>query len=100
VSQDAVRTRVPPVLGFAGAIDEAKVRRAIADLSLSPRRAQVLTASVHGVPRARLARELGLSETTIKAHVRGLLRHMGERSLAAAVWTVRKRAIQLREEEV
>lgn len=58
---------------------------------LSPRRADVLTALVAGVPRRHLGEALGLSEHSVKTHVRKMLRQLKQPDVAAAVWMVRSR---------
>lgn len=57
---------------------------------LSPQEARILALAVDGVPRRYVATELGLTENTVKTHVRRLLRKVGGKSLAEVVYRLRK----------
>ena len=53
--------------------------------SLSPRESQVLVLLAQGAPNKEIARELGISERTVKAHVTGIFNKLGASSRAEAV---------------
>lgn len=55
---------------------------------LSAREAQLLAVAVHGIPRAHLARRLGISENTIKSQIRSLLDKTQKASLSEVIWLV------------
>jgi DNA-binding NarL/FixJ family response regulator len=59
---------------------------------LSAREAEILALAVDGIPRSHIARALGISENTIKTHIRSLLDKLGHLVLSDAVWWVRSRA--------
>jgi len=50
-------------------------RRIAVQLDLSERQTDVVMALARGVPRAELANELGIAETSVKTHVRAVLHH-------------------------
>ncbi len=72
-----------------------ELRRITADFGLSNRESMILDAAAYGVPRAHLAEVLGVSENTMKAQVRSLLRKLGESTLDDALWWIRKRVVAL-----
>ena len=59
------------------------------EVGLSIREAEVLAAAESGVPRGRIADTLGISENTVKTHVRSILRKTNHSSLSEVVWLVR-----------
>jgi DNA-binding NarL/FixJ family response regulator len=73
----------------------AELRRIVEHFGLSNREALILDAAAYGVPRAHLAEVLEVSENTMKAQVRSLLRKLGEATLDDALWWIRKRVVGL-----
>lgn len=61
-----------------------------ARFGLSVREADVLTASLCGIPRRYLADVLGVGENTVKTTVRHAIRKTGHRNLDDAVWWLRE----------
>ncbi len=59
---------------------------------LSAREEQLLRVAAHGIPRAHLARRLGISENTIKSQIRSLLDKTKQRSLSEVIWLVHSQA--------
>jgi len=56
---------------------------------LSQREGQVLRCLVDGASNKAIARELEITETTVKAHVKGLLRKMrASNRTQAAIWAL------------
>lgn len=72
-----------------------ELRRITDDFGLSNRESMILDAAAYGVPRAHLAEVLEVSENTMKAQVRSLLRKLGESTLDDALWWIRKRVVAL-----
>ena len=70
-----------------------ELRRIIEDFGLSTREGMILSAAAYGVPRAHLAEVLEVSENTMKAQVRSLLRKLGESTLDDALWWIRGRVV-------
>lgn len=70
------------------AITEAIARLATVH-HLSPRETQILSIVAHGIPRARLAEVLGVSENTIKSQIRSLLHKTSQSNLSDLVWLLR-----------
>ncbi len=60
------------------------------DHGLSPREAQIVKLVAEGVPRARLADLLGVSQSTVKSQVRSLLRKTRCNRVSEVVWAVRR----------
>lgn len=58
-----------------------------ATTKLSPRELEVLALIADGMENKQIARELGISEATVKTHVRGAFERLGARSRAEAVAT-------------
>lgn len=88
VIQQAVRlvlaggTYVPPrLLGAAPAAREAPAPLA----SLTPRQQDVLRLLAEGKPNKRIARDLDISEATVKVHVLAVFRALGARNRTEAV---------------
>jgi DNA-binding NarL/FixJ family response regulator len=53
--------------------------------TLSPRQQEVLGLLAHGVPAREIGTRLGLSEATVRNHIRGLLRRLDCHSQLQAV---------------
>lgn len=70
-----------------------ELKRIIEDFGLSTREGMILSAAAYGVPRAHLAEVLEVSENTMKAQVRSLLRKLGEATLDDALWWIRNRVV-------
>lgn len=70
-----------------------ELKRICADFGLSNRESMILGAAAYGVPRAHLAEVLEVSENTMKAQVRSLLRKLRESTLDDALWWIRKRVV-------
>ncbi|MEM9190683.1 MAG: response regulator [Myxococcota bacterium] len=62
--------------------------------SLSPRETDILAAAVEGVPRKRLADQIGTTENTIKSCVKSLLRKCGHRNVELLVREIMHRALE------
>jgi DNA-binding NarL/FixJ family response regulator len=71
------------------------LRHRILRANLRFQESQILIAAVDGVPRARLARELGIAENTIKTHMNTMLRKLGAVSMDAAVNDVLRAALEV-----
>ncbi len=57
--------------------------------SLSPREKDVLSALIHGASNKLIARELEISDATVKVHVKSILRKIGAHNRTeAALWAV------------
>jgi len=62
-------------------------------LVLSDREEQILRCLVAGLPNKLIARELGIAETTVKVHVKSVLRKVrAANRTQAAMWAVTRRA--------
>lgn len=57
--------------------------------ALTPRQREVLMRLVQGTPNKTIARDLGISDATVKSHVTGLLQALGVRNRTEAVFAVR-----------
>ncbi|MEY4561205.1 MAG: hypothetical protein RLZZ618_482 [Pseudomonadota bacterium] len=55
---------------------------------LTPRQAEVFNVMIRGMSDKQIARELGISEATVKTHVRGILAVVGVRRRGEAVFEV------------
>lgn len=77
-----------------GPLDVDGVRRRLQHsaegASLSRRETEVLLLATQGMPRRELAERLGVSENTVKAQIRSLLRKTGARSVAVLAQRVLK----------
>lgn len=61
---------------------------------LTPRELEILRLIATGSANKLIARELGISEATVKVHVKNLLKKLGFRSrVEAAVWAVSNRVV-------
>ena len=63
---------------------------AVARPRLSPRQQQILALMAHGVRVREIAVHLELSETTVRNHVRGILKRLGCHSQLEAVARARE----------
>ena len=67
---------------------------ATTDVSLTERERQILQCIASGRSNKHIARELGISDGTVKVHVKNLLRKLNLRSrLEAAVWALNHPAL-------
>lgn len=81
-----------PQLRGAGRVPAAKVAPQ-RDVSLSGREARILRCLVNGASNKAIARELQVTETTVKAHMTGLLRKVrAANRTQAAIWALSKGA--------
>jgi len=72
-------------------VDEgSEAARAVKVPSLTPRQRQVLAFLADGVPAKVIATKLGLSETTVRNHIRGIFLELGCHSQLEAVAKARK----------
>lgn len=62
-------------------------------LRMSPRQEQVLMAISKGRSVAHIANDLGISEATVKLHLRGAIRAMGAKNRTMAVLTAERRGL-------
>ena len=62
---------------------------------LTPRQMDVLRCVIHGKPNKIIARELDVSEATIKVHVSAVLRALGTRNRTEAVYAAAKMGLRL-----
>ncbi|MCS7008059.1 MAG: response regulator transcription factor [Gaiellaceae bacterium] len=77
---------LPPARALLGARREA---RAVAD-ALSEREREVLAMVAEGLPNKLIARRLGISEKTVKAHLTNVFRRIGVTDRTqAALWAER-----------
>jgi two-component system, NarL family, response regulator LiaR len=59
--------------------------------SLTPREIQVLALVARGLPNRQIAQDLGVSETTVKTHVRHIIMKLQANDRTqAAVWAVQR----------
>jgi len=65
----------------------------VAAAMLTPRQRDVLRAMSHGQPNKLIARELGLTEGTVKIHIAAILRVLQARNRTEAVLRARERGI-------
>jgi DNA-binding NarL/FixJ family response regulator len=91
---DAIRkvaegmTLITPTM-IAGLVSRGRDREAIRD-SLSPREREVLQLLAEGMSTRRIGQELGISYSTVRAHVRSISAKLGTRSKLNAVVTARE----------
>lgn len=64
---------------------------------ISERQMQVLAKMAHGKPNKLIARELGISEATVKTHLSALFDALGVRNRTEAVFVIAKSNIPLKE---
>jgi two-component system nitrate/nitrite response regulator NarL len=62
--------------------------------SLTPRERDILKLIAHGLPNKLIARKLDITESTVKVHVKHLLKKMNLKSrVEAAVWALQNRTL-------
>lgn len=77
----------------AGPVRELPIRPQ--ELGLTDRQGEVLALMMRGLPNKQIARQLGLSETTVKEHVTNILARLGVANRVAAITRLRGRRIEL-----
>ncbi len=63
--------------------------------NMSPRQVEVLHCVIQGQPNKLIARNLALSESTVKAHLSAVLRSLGARNRTEAVYAAAKLGLRL-----
>jgi DNA-binding NarL/FixJ family response regulator len=63
------------------------------ELGLTARQGEILALVMHGLPNKRIALKLGISESTVKEHVTGILERLGVRTRIEAITQLRGRRI-------
>lgn len=81
----------PPAAAGATAAGQDMGRR----LGLTPRQADVLRCVIHGKPNKIIARELDISEGTVKAHLSLVMQALGARNRTEAVYAAAKMGVPL-----
>ena len=84
LGQSVTARRVPPELVAQS------TRENLSDKGLSKRQIEVLELMVQGLPNKLVARELNLSEATVKTHVASALRALNVKNRTQAVFAVAK----------
>ncbi|HUA61714.1 MAG TPA: response regulator transcription factor [Acetobacteraceae bacterium] len=80
-------TFVPPELLLAGQTDEADEDSASSPVArLTPRQLIVLSLLRQGKANKTIAHELGMTESTVKVHIRNIMRKMGATNRTQAVY--------------
>ena len=79
----AGQTYLPPICAEAATSD---VQSRSAGMSLSPRQREVLMKVIQGKPNKVIAREMGISDHTVKSHVMGVLAALGVNNRTEAVY--------------
>jgi DNA-binding NarL/FixJ family response regulator len=86
-----------PVRSLAGSADEAPslamLRAGDPDHGMTPRQLDVLHLLLRGLPNKSIARELGLTEGTVKVHLAAILRALAVRNRTEAVVKARELGI-------
>jgi DNA-binding NarL/FixJ family response regulator len=86
----------PPV---GGSVSSPKVVRELPihpqELGLTDRQGEVLALMLRGLPNKQIARQLNLSETTVKEHVTNILARLGVANRVAAITRLRGRRIEI-----
>ena len=62
---------------------------------MSPRQIEVLHCVIQGQPNKLIARNLALSESTVKAHLSAVFRSLGARNRTEAVYAAAKLGLRL-----
>lgn len=65
------------------------------DLGLTYRQGEILGLMLRGLPNKRIARELGLSEQTVKEHISNVLAKLGVANRVGAITLLRGRTVEL-----
>jgi len=74
------------------ALLEPRTRKADDDVALTDREQEILQCLADGLNNKTIARKLGISDTTVKVHIKHLLSKLKLTSrLEAAVWAHRKK---------
>lgn len=69
--------------------DPVGVHQTLKDAGLSVREVEILTCLVSGKPNKVISRQLGISEATVKVHVKAILRKIGvQNRTQAAIWAM------------
>lgn len=68
-----------------------------AELGLTARQGEILELVLRGLPNKRIASALGISESTVKEHLTGILERLGVRSRVEAMTRLRGRRLELTE---
>jgi DNA-binding NarL/FixJ family response regulator len=63
------------------------------ELGITARQGEILALVMHGLPNKRIALNLGISESTVKEHVTGILERLGVRTRIEAITQLRGRRI-------
>ena len=79
---------VPPIAAEAPAGSD-KTRAALAELT--PRQNDILALILRGLPNKRIGSELGISESTVKEHVSGILDKLGLRTRVEVITLLHQR---------
>lgn len=66
-----------------------------AELGLTPRQGEILALVLRGLPNKRIALMLGLSESTVKEHLTGILERLGVKTRVEALTQLRGRRLVL-----
>jgi DNA-binding NarL/FixJ family response regulator len=64
-------------------------------LGLTPRQGEILSLVLRGLPNKRIALQLGISESTVKEHVTGILERLGVRSRVEVITRMRGSRLEL-----
>lgn len=81
----------PAVPGAGEAEQDARASGDVIDGDLTPRQRTVLSLLERGMSNKAIARELGIGEITVKAHVSAILRKLGVDNRLQAIIAVRER---------
>ena len=82
---------VPPRgLEEAAVVEPTRLSKQVAAAALTPRQRDVLRALSRGQPNKLIARELGLTEGTVKIHIAAILRALQARNRTEAVVLARE----------
>lgn len=66
------------------------------ELGLTPRQGDILALVLRGLPNKRIALQLGITESTVKEHITGILDRLGVRSRVEAITLLRGRQLDVR----
>ncbi len=78
-----------------GALQGRELPVTPATLGLSARQGEILALVLQGLPNKRIALQCGLSESTVKEHVSGILTRLGARTRVEAITRLRGRRLVL-----
>jgi DNA-binding NarL/FixJ family response regulator len=95
ISTVAVRDdeMIAGVFGLATIDTEAPTRVADSQMSLTPRQAQILHLLARGCSTEQMATELGITQDTVRNHIREILRRLGVHSRLEAVIEAHERRL-------